>query len=77
MDIKAKVDELVGQLKGDPKLLEQFKKDPIKALEGLTGIDLPDEQIKPLVAGIQAKLASADIKDALGGLGDKLGGLLK
>ena len=40
MDVKAKVDELVNMLKADPKLLEQFKADPVKALEGLTGIDL-------------------------------------
>lgn len=77
MDIKAKVDELTGKLRGDTKLLELFKKDPIKTLESLLGVDLPDEQIKPLIAGIQAKLASADVKDVLGGLGDKLGGLLK
>jgi len=72
MDVKAKIDELVNTLKADPKLLEQFKTDPIKTLEGLTGIDLPDEQIKPVVDGVKAKLALGGAKDALG----KLGGLL-
>lgn len=73
MDVKAKVDELVNMLKADPKLLEQFKADPVKALESLTGIDLPDEQIKPVVDGIKAKLALGGAKDALGKLGDLFG----
>jgi len=68
MDLKAKIDEVVGKLQKDPALLKKFQADPIKALEGLTGIDLPDEQIKPLVDGIKAKLAAGDIAGKLGDL---------
>ena len=56
MDIKKKIDELVDKIKPDPKLLAQFKSNPIGAVEGLIGVNLPDEQLKPLIAGIQAKL---------------------
>lgn len=68
IDIKAKVDELVKKLQGDPALLKSFQGDPVKTLEKMTGVNLPDEQLKPLVAGIKAKLGTAQLGDALGGL---------
>ena len=40
----------------------------IKALEKLTGMNLPDDQLKPLVAGIKAKLAASDLGGKLDGL---------
>lgn len=67
-DVKAKIEELAKKVKDDPKLAEGFKKDPIKTVEGLLGIDLPDDQLKPLVAGIQAKLAASDLGGRLEGL---------
>lgn len=68
IDIKAKVDELVKKLQGDPALLKSFQSDPVKTLEKMTGINLPDEQLKPLVAGIKAKLGTAQLGNALDGL---------
>ena len=70
MDIKAKIEELAAKLQKDPALLQSFQKDPVKTLERLTGVDLPEEQLQPLVTGIKAKLAAS-------GLGDKLDGLKK
>ena len=65
-DVKAKVEELVGKVQKDPATLKDFQDDPIKTLETLTGIDLPDEQLKPVVAAVKAKLATADLGDVLG-----------
>ncbi|MCI9510185.1 MAG: hypothetical protein HFF10_10680 [Angelakisella sp.] len=65
-DIKAKAEEIVEKLKKDPALLKRFQDAPIKTLETLTGIDLPDEQLKPVVAAVKAKLATADLGDVLG-----------
>ena len=67
-DVKEKVEEIVQKLQKDPALLKSFQDDPIKTVEKLLGVDLPDEQLQPLVAGIKAKLAAA-------GLGGKLEGL--
>ena len=67
-DLKSKIEEAVKKLQSDPALLQKFQKDPIKAIETLFGVDLPDEQLKPLVAGIQAKLAASDIGSKLEGL---------
>ena len=67
-DVKAKIDELVGKIQKDPAMLKSFQDDPIKTVEKLVGIDLPDEQLKPLVAGIKTKLAASDLGGKLDGL---------
>ena len=67
-DVKAKIDELVGKLQKDPATLKSFQSDPIKTVEKLAGVNLPDDQLKPLVAGIKAKLAAADLGGKLDGL---------
>ena len=58
-DVKGKVEEVVEKLKADPALLKSFEKEPIKTIERLLGVDLPDQQLEPLVAGIKAKLTTA------------------
>ena len=67
-DVKAKIDELVGKLQKDPAMLKSFQDDPINTVEKLVGIDLPDDQLKPLVAGIKAKLTAGDLGSKLDGL---------
>ena len=67
-DIKEKVEELAAKLQKDPALLKNFQDSPVKTLEGLLGIDLPGDQLKPLVAGIKAKLAASDLGGKLDGL---------
>lgn len=67
-DVKEKVEELAEKLRKDPALLKSFQGDPIKTVEKLTGVNLPDEQLKPVVAGIKAKLAAGDLGDKLEGL---------
>ena len=68
MDIKKMIDELVEKIKSDPKLLENFQKDPIPTVEKLLGIDLPDDKIQALVEGIKAKIDLDKVGDVLGGL---------
>ena len=64
-DLKAKVEEAVKKLQNDPALLKRFESDPVKAIESLFDVDLPDEQLKPLVTAIQTKLAASDLGDKL------------
>ncbi len=69
-DIKGKIDEIVAKIKGDKELGAKFQKDPISTVEGLIGVDLPNDKVEGLVDGIKAKLAAGE-------LGSKLGGLFK
>lgn len=68
MDIKAKIDEIVDKVKNDKAFADKFKSEPVKAVEDVVGVDLPDDQIKGLVDGVKAKVD-------LGGIADKIGGL--
>ena len=68
MDIKEKIEELVEKIKSNDDLMDKFKKEPIKTIEELIGIDLPDDKLEALVEGIKAKISMDKIGDALGGL---------
>ena len=74
-NIKDKLEELVKQIGGDQNLLENFKKDPLGAVQGLLGnVNLPKEQLEPLVQGIKAKLNLDQAGGILGQLGGLFGG---
>ena len=68
MDIKAKIEELVNKIKSDKDLLAKFQKDPITTVEGLLGIDLPNDQVEKIVDGIKAKIDLDKLGGMLGGL---------
>ncbi len=68
MDIKGKIDEIVGKLKADKNLMGKFTANPIGTVESLIGIDLPDDQLKGIVDGIKAKIDLDNIGNKLGGL---------
>lgn len=68
MDIKAKINELTDKIKGDKNLLKKFQDNPVAALEGLIGVDLPDDQVEKIADGIKAKIQLDNIGDALGSL---------
>ncbi len=68
MDIKAKIDEIVNKVKSDEGFANKFKSEPVKAVEDVLGVDLPDDQISKVVEGVKAKVN-------LGGIADKIGGL--
>ena len=68
MDIKAKITELVEKIKNDKDLQAQFKADPIKAVEKLLGVDLPDDMVEKIVEGVKAKLTADKLSDGLGAL---------
>ncbi len=73
MDIKAKIDEVVNKVKADPNFAEKFKSEPIKAVEEVLGVDLPDDMINNVIDGVKAKINIGGVMDKLGGLfgGDK------
>jgi len=77
-ELKEKIEEIVKKLTENKDLLEDFRKNPIKVVEKLIGIDLPDEKLEAIVDGVKAKLDFDKLDDALDGkLGDALGGILK
>ena len=69
MDIKAKVEELVSEIQKNPKLLSQFKENPVLVIEKLVGMDLPDDQIMKLAELVKARIDLDKAGDLLKGLG--------
>ena len=70
MDIKAKIEDIVKKITSDKNLLSEFKSNPVKVVEKLIGIDLPDDKIKSIVDGVKAKISVDDAKKFLDSDGD-------
>ena len=70
MDIKEKVEAILEEFKGNPNIKEEFEKDPVKAIEKLIGVDLPDDVIEKIVDGVKAKLTIDNVSKLAGALKD-------
>ena len=73
MDIKAKVEDLVSEIQKNPKLLSQFKENPVPVIEKLVGMDLPDDQIMKIADLVKAKIDLDKAGDLLKGIGSLFG----
>ncbi|MEG1426331.1 MAG: hypothetical protein RSC76_01445 [Oscillospiraceae bacterium] len=79
MDIRAKIEEIVDKVKNDKTISEDFAKDPVKTIESLIGVDIPDEQAKQVAEGVKAKLhldgeggIIKEVEEAVEGVADKI-----
>ena len=63
MDIKEQIEKIVEKVQKEDVLRAQFKKDPIKAVEKVLGVDLPDDVIEKIVAGVKAKISIDKVSD--------------
>ncbi|MCI8625660.1 MAG: hypothetical protein HFI40_05185 [Lachnospiraceae bacterium] len=64
MDIKEQIKKMVEKITSDKEVQEQFQKEPVKALESVLGVDLPDEMIEQVIQGVKAKLTADKLSDA-------------
>ncbi len=67
-EIKALIKKLVDKIQEDDELKALFKKDPIKAVEKILGVDLPDDVVNKVIDGVKASITLDDAKDLLGSL---------
>ena len=72
MDIKQVIFDAATKIMNYKNLLKLFQKDPVKALEKVLNVDLPDDLINPVTDGIKAKIAVNNIEDVAGNLFKKL-----
>ncbi|GFH95185.1 hypothetical protein IMSAGC003_01721 [Lachnospiraceae bacterium] len=73
MNLKEQITKMVESISKDKNLREQFKKEPVKALESVLGVDLPEDVIEQVIAGVKAKLTADNVSDAV----DTIKGLFK
>lgn len=55
-DLKAKIEEIVNKVKNDGDFANKFQENPVKAVESVVGVDLPEDQINGIVQGVKAKI---------------------
>ena len=75
MDIKEIIENIVEEITKNKNLKEEFEKEPVKVIERLANVDLPDELVEKVVDGVKAKLTMdkvADIADTVSGLAGSL-----
>lgn len=61
MDIKDKIDSIVKKIKKDPDIKKDFEKEPVKTVEKLLGVNLPDKVVDKIIDGVKAKLTKDSI----------------
>ena len=65
-EIKALIAQLAEKVGEDEELQKKFKKDPIKTVEELTGVDLPDDLMEKVIDALKAKLTLDSASDLMG-----------
>ena len=63
MAIKAQIEKVVETVTKDKSLLTQCQTEPVKAVEKVLGIDLPDDIINKVVDGVKTKITADKISD--------------
>lgn len=71
MDVKEQINKVVDEVKNNPNIKEQFEKEPVKVIENVVGVDLPDDVVTKIVDGVKAKISLGGIS----GAADKIKGL--
>ncbi len=66
--IKEKIEEIVEKIKSDKDIAEKFRNDPVTTIEGIIGIDLPNDQVEKIVEAVKAKMDFDKLGGVLGGL---------
>ena len=73
MDIKGHINKIVEEVSKNPNIKEQFEKEPVKVVEKVIGIDLPDDVVMKIIDGVKAKLTIDSVSKA----SDNLKGMFK
>ena len=71
MDIKGQISKIVEEVSKNPNMKEQFEKEPVKVIEKIIGIDLPDDVVMKIIDGVKAKMTIDGVSkaaDALKGM---------
>ena len=71
MDIKEQISKIIEEISKKPNIKDQFDKEPVKVIEKMIGVDLPDDIVMKIIDGVKAKLTIDDaskVVDTLKGI---------
>lgn len=77
MDIKEIIENIVEEISKNKNIKEEFEKEPVKVIERIAKIDLPDELVEKVIDGVKAKITLDKIDDVVDTVGDIAGALKK
>lgn len=72
MDIKEMIENLVEKIQSNANLKDEFEKEPVKVIEKVLKVDLPDEMIEKVIDGVKAKIAVDKVDNLVEGIAGKL-----
>ncbi len=73
MDMKAQISKITEEVSKNPNIKEQFDKEPVKVIEKILGVDLPDDIVMKIIDGVKAKMSIDGVTKAA----DALKGIFK
>lgn len=73
MEVKEKIEKVVKKLLSDKNLMDKFNRNPVKVIEDLLGVELPDDLVNQIIEGVKAKINLEKVGDALNALGGLFG----
>ena len=68
MDIKEQISKVVEEVSKNPNIKAQFEKEPVKVIEKIIGVDLPDDIVMKVIDGVKAKLTVDSVSKVAGAL---------
>lgn len=68
-NFKEQIETIMAKVKADPDFATKFKAEPVKALEEVMGIDLPDDKINGIIDAVEAKINLDDLTSGKGIMG--------
>lgn len=63
MDIKEIIENIVEEITKNKNIKEEFEKEPVKVIERIVKVDLPDELVEKVIDGVKAKITLDKIDD--------------
>ena len=64
MDIKEQISKLVEKVTEDDTIKNLFSKEPVKAVEKVIGVDLPDDIVNQIIQGVKSKVSVDKFSEA-------------
>ena len=71
MGVKGQINKIVEEISKNPNIKKEFEKEPVKVIEKVIGIDLPDDVVMKIIDGVKAKMTIDGVSkaaDALKGM---------
>ena len=65
LNVSEIIEKATKAISSSSDLKKQFDKNPVKAIESATGLDLPDEIVNKVVDAVKAAIAGKNVSDAV------------